>query len=315
METRAWGYWAHSATILHYVPMGVNDLARTIDDQPSSYYHGLQGTFRAMPHREAASQTKGAKTMTAHNETLATIDGLSTTHGTFSDQPVADADLNTILQASLRAANASARQSYSIVVVVDRERQKALTGYCAGVTLVYCIDYNRHMAQAEHLGLGFDGGGFTLFVTGATDAALVAQTAAIAARSLGLDYMFTNGLHRGDVERVYKLLDLPRSACFPLIALLLGRAENPATHQKGRLTGTGVIHWDRYHLPEGVELDQLVAQYDNADLNLAVNSAWHQQGFEHYLQWLYEVRSPRRKPGEGKRQLQAIAERSGFFDV
>jgi len=253
--------------------------------------------------------------MTARNETLATINGLSTTHGTFTDQPVADADIETVLQASVRAANASARQSYSIIVVRDRERQRALTGYCAGVTLVYCIDYNRHMAQAAHLGLDFDGGGFTLFVTGATDTALAAQTGAIAARSLGLDSMFTNGLHRGDIERVYDLLDLPRSACFPLVALLLGRAEKATPHQKGRLTGPGVIHWDRYHLPEGGELDQLVADYDDPDLNLAVNDAWRKQGFDHYLQWLYQVRSPRRKPGEGKRQLQAIAETSGFSDV
>ena len=42
------------------------------------------------------------------NETLKTIHSLRTIHGNFSDQEVSSEDLNTILEACVRAANASA---------------------------------------------------------------------------------------------------------------------------------------------------------------------------------------------------------------
>jgi hypothetical protein len=42
------------------------------------------------------------------NETFATIAKLRTIHGDFSEKPISDQDLGTILGASVRAANASA---------------------------------------------------------------------------------------------------------------------------------------------------------------------------------------------------------------
>ena len=54
------------------------------------------------------------------NETLQLIHGLHTTRANqFSDRQVSDQDLQTIIKASVRAANASNRQSYSIIVVDD----------------------------------------------------------------------------------------------------------------------------------------------------------------------------------------------------
>jgi nitroreductase len=64
------------------------------------------------------------------NETLATIAKLRTIHGDFSDKAISDQDLETILGASVRAANASAFQSYSIVVVRDPAMQRTVCGYC-----------------------------------------------------------------------------------------------------------------------------------------------------------------------------------------
>ena len=77
------------------------------------------------------------------------------------------------------------------------------------------------------------------FVTGSTNTILAAQTAVIAAKSLGIDSLLTNGVHRGDMERLWEMLGLPRQYCFPLIALVLGYAAKEPAYQKGRLSGPG----------------------------------------------------------------------------
>ena len=180
------------------------------------------------------------------NETIKTIHRLRTIHGDFSSKEIDDEDLKVILHASVRAANASARQSYSIIVVKDREVMKALCGYEGSRILIFCVDYNRIIDTANHLNHSFQAKGIVPFVTGTTDTILAAQTAAIAARSLGIDLMFTNGIHRGDINRVYNILELPKKYCFPLIALILGYPNQEPTHRMGRLSGPGVIHYGEY---------------------------------------------------------------------
>jgi nitroreductase len=221
------------------------------------------------------------------NETLRTIHSLRTIHGDFSNREVSEADLELVLEASVRAANASARQSYSIVVVSDPERMQALSGYRASRMLVYCVDFNRIVDTAGRLGCTFDASTLVNFTTGTIDTVLAAQTAAIAARSLGIDSFFTNGIHRGDIQRVYDLLELPESCCFPVIALLLGYAASEPEHLKGRLSGAGVVHRDRYQRLTGEEADRLIAEYDDAERHLGLVSDWAEQGFEHYLEWFY----------------------------
>lgn len=122
-------------------------------------------------------------------------------HGNFSLQEITDEDLEIILDACVRAANASARQSYSIIVVKDRNLMKELSGFPGSKALVFCVDYNRIIDATEHLGQQFSEDGVIPFVTGSTDTILAAQTAAIAAKSMGIDSLFTNGIHRGDIAR------------------------------------------------------------------------------------------------------------------
>jgi nitroreductase len=248
------------------------------------------------------------------NETLKTIHSLRTIHGNFTSQEIKDEDVKTILDACVRAGNASARQSYSIIVVKDRGLMGKLSGFVGSRTLIFCVDYNRIIDTAKHLNHSFSGDGVVPFVTGGIDTILAAQTAAIAAKSLGIDSMFTNGIHRGDMTRVYKLLDLPEKYCFPLIALVLGYPDQEPAHLKGRLSGTGVIHYDKYHKLTTEELDELVGQYDDPEKHLAVNDIWKKEGFDHYLDWFYKVWSARGGKPEGKSQMAEILEKNGFME-
>lgn len=237
------------------------------------------------------------------NETLKTIHSLRTTHGNFDPQEISDQDLQTIIEASVRAASASARQGYSIVVIQDREVMKQLCGYAGSKALLFCADCTRIVDTAAHLGYAADVEGINSFVVCGIDTILAAQTAAIAARSLGIDSLFTNGIHRGDMTRVYRLLDLPERYCFPLIMLVLGYADQEPAYLKGRLNGPGVIHWGKYHRLSKAELGDVIAQYDDPGLHLGLNDAWQQESMAHYLDWFFTRWAVRGAPRTGKSQM------------
>jgi nitroreductase len=247
------------------------------------------------------------------NETLATIAKLRTIHGDFSDKPISDQDLETILGASVRAANASAFQSYSIVVVRDPAMQRTVCGYRGSCLLLYLADFTRIIATGKRLGHEYDPGNMEAFVTASTNTILAAQTAVIAAKSMGIDSLLTNGVHRGDMERLWEKLDLPRKYCFPLIALVLGYAANEPPYQKGRLSGKGVVHQGTFHNLTGEEADAIIRQYDDKTLHLGLNEDWHKSGHKHYLDWLHkEWLGRNRKPGET--QILDRLRRAGFVE-
>ncbi len=264
----------------------------------------------------AAGTSQGASAVPSTNATLGTIQDLPSTHGNFSDRQLPEGALQTILQASVRAANASNLQSYSIVVVRDPALMRQLSGYAASRMLVYCVDYTRLQASAAHLGLPYHPDSAVELVTGCVNTALAAQTAVLAARSLGVDSLVTNGIHRGDMERVWKLLELPPTMCFPLLAVLFGYATEPPAVRTGRLSGAGVVHEGRYHPLTKDELDALVRQYDDPSAHLGLTETWRQEGRKHYLEWLFGSRLARSaKPTTTETQMLRLLKRSGFIET
>ncbi|MCP4177450.1 MAG: nitroreductase [bacterium] len=219
------------------------------------------------------------------NDTINTISGLRTVHGNFSNKKITIENLEIILSSTIHAANASARQSYSVIVVEDKDTMMKLCGYSGDKLLLFCVDYNRICDMAKHLGHEFDKNNIIDFVTGSTDTILAAQTAAIAAKSLKIDSLFTNGIHRGNPERVYDLLNIPSENCFPLIALVLGYSDEEPKAKKGRIT-TGVIHYEKYNRLTLNEMKDLVKEYDDQSKHLGLTEDWR-KNFEHYLDWFY----------------------------
>jgi len=233
------------------------------------------------------------------NETLRTIASLRTIHGDFSDKAIPDADIEQILGASVRAASASAMQSYSIVVVRDPEAQRTICGYRGSCLLVYFLDYTRSIATAKRLGHEFAPDDMEWFVTGSTNTMLAVQTAVIAAKSMGIDSLLTNGVHRGKMERLWEMLGLPQKYCFPLIALVLGYAAKEPAYKKGRLNGPGIVHRGTYRRLTDEEADAIVRQYDDKALHLGLNEEWDKNGHKHYLDWFHKAWIGRNaRPGE-----------------
>jgi nitroreductase len=249
------------------------------------------------------------------DETLKTIHSLRSIHGNFSDRRISDDDLETILGAAVRAANAGNMQTYSIIVVDDRAVMKELCMYVGSVALVFCVDHSRVVDTANHLGHNFSPKTVGWFITGSTDAILSAQTACIAARSLGIDSLFTSSLFRGDFTRVHRLLDIPEKYCFPLITLVLGYPKREPKHRKGRLYSTGIIHRGKHRRMTAGRLEEIVNEYDDPERHMTIPAigGWRKRGFKHYLDLIFTWWGAGDED-EDSRQLFAALMKTGFFD-
>jgi len=241
------------------------------------------------------------------NVALDVIQGLRSTH-VFLEKEISGSDLETILTSSVRAANASARQSYSIIVVDEKQALKELF-YGGNKALVYCVDYTRLIDTAKHLGHNYEPRGVGYFVAGVTDTALAVQTAVIAAKSLGIDSLITNVVHR-KTARIYELLKLPEKFCFPIVAVCLGYSTEKPAFKKGRLQNLGIVHHGEYRRLSKEELDRLVALYDdeNEHLGLLPKEKWESLGFSHYLDWFYKQWSASARDNDELREFIAKTE-------
>jgi nitroreductase len=249
----------------------------------------------------------------ARNETLGTIARLGTAHGNFGEREVSEEDLRTILEAATRAATASNQQSYSIIALEDRKAMKELTGYSGSRALVFCADGNRLEDAARRLGHEVDGPvGMETFTTWCVDALLAAQTACIAARSLGIDSMFTNGIGRKGLDLAFRLLELPERNCYPLITLILGYASGAESERRGRWTGAGLVHYGRYSRLDAAQADRMIAEYDDESKGIGFNYRYKDEGFEHYLDWHFVKWLGGFPAGTGDAAAKRLAE-SGFL--
>lgn len=242
------------------------------------------------------------------NKTISIIESLKTVRK-FTEQKISEEDMSLILNTCVNAASASARQTYSVIVIEDKAVMKEI-GYVGDKMLVFCVDFNRGIDTATFLGYNYQPGSSIVdFMTGSTDTILAAQTAAIAAKSLGIDTFFSNCIHRGDISRLYKLLNLPEKYCFPLITLILGYEDKnyAKTSKKGRLKGPGVIHTSKYVKLNDQDLIDIVNDYDNPDKHfLSLIDGWRDKGYNHYLDYFYGVWCGYPKDGEDNKELDKV---------
>ncbi|NHJ38923.1 MAG: nitroreductase [Asgard group archaeon] len=229
------------------------------------------------------------------NETIETIQSLRSIRE-FSDKEIKKDDLETILDSAVRAANASSRQDYSIIVVEDGEILDKLF-YGANKGLLFCIDFTRLVDTAKELNYEYNPDNIWDYLCGSTDAILVAQTAAIAAKSLGIDSIFTNSVHRAELSKVYELFNLPKEFCFPLLALGLGYAKSEPSIKKGRLK-LGVIHYHKHKRMTSEDVANIVKQYDDFEnTGLGIPSdRLAEFGVKDYFEFFYTKWSRPRNP-------------------
>jgi nitroreductase len=169
--------------------------------------------------------------------------------------------LHAILEAAGRGSNIGNMQAYSIVVTRDPAIRRQLWEahfkqdmvLQAPVHLTFCSDFNRfsEWCRLRKADPGYDN--FLSFLTGAIDAMIAAQNAAIAAESLGLGICYL-GTATWMASRMIEILELPRLVV-PVTALVIGYPdEDPSLTD--RLPLTGFVHRDKYkpYSPEDIDL-------------------------------------------------------------
>ncbi|MBL8700837.1 MAG: NADPH-dependent oxidoreductase [Alphaproteobacteria bacterium] len=184
----------------------------------------------------------------------------------YRDAPLPAAALDLILTAAQRAPTSSNLQSYSIVVVDDRELLERMCRLCGSqrfvaecsALLVFCSDITRHIHVCESRGYVYRGDHVNTLLVAHGDANLACQNASIAAQSMGLGTCMLGNV-RNDPQGVSDLLGLPRYV-YASVGLAVGYpAEDLGV--RPRLPRRVVVSRNRYsddHLAEDL------AAYDEA---------------------------------------------------
>ena len=146
----------------------------------------------------------------------------------FTEVPVPDDTLTTIITAAQAAASSSFLQGVTIIRVTDGEKRAALREVAGGQRyvedapefLVFCADLSRSMRCCEMHGGAAARGLTEQFIIATVDTALYAQNLVVAAESVGLGICYIGAL-RNDPARVTEVLGLPQQV-YPVFGLCLG---------------------------------------------------------------------------------------------
>jgi len=187
----------------------------------------------------------------------------------FSDRPLPEGLLATVVAAAQSAPTSSNLQAWSVVAVQDPATRAALAASAGGqkhvaaapLVLVWLADLARLEDMGRHAGVPTDALAYLEMLTiGMLDAALAAQNASVALESLGLGTVYIGGL-RNDPEAVARLLALPPNV-MAVFGLCVGYPDpaRPAD-VKPRLPQRVVLHRERY---DSTLSQEAIAAYDAA---------------------------------------------------
>lgn len=210
----------------------------------------------------------------------------------FTQDPVPDTTVETIIKAAQMASTSSNVQAYSVIAIKDgakREQLVRLSGnqeYVAEcpVFLVWCADLYRLSQAADKHAEDSQGEQSSYadtvenLLVATVDTALAAQNAAVAAESLGLGIVYIGGL-RTHIAEVSELLDLPELV-YPLFGMCIG-VPDQAPLSRPRLPLEGVLHTDAYQrekIDQGIEsYDQIYTRYMAERSGGKVSTPWSSQ--------------------------------------
>lgn len=208
------------------------------------------------------------------NETLNVILNRRSTRK-YADTPITREEKDTLLQAAMRAPTAGNMMLYSIIEVEDQALKDRLAVTCdnqpfiasAPYVLLFLADYQRWMdlfnwsgapeACAEK-GLQPRLPGEGDLMLACCDALIAAQTAVIAAESMGIGSCYIGDIME-NFEAHREMFALPRYT-FPICLLVFGRPyaarENPRLVK--RFDRDFIVHRDRYKPVDPADYPQLM---------------------------------------------------------
>jgi len=209
----------------------------------------------------------------------------------YSERPISSAEKDQILQAALRSPTAGNMMLYSIIEIEDQELKNRLSVTCdnqpfiakAPWVLLFLADYERWWDYYQHCeikkyceekGLAYRLPQEGDMLLAACDALIAAQTAVLAAESLGIGSCYI-----GDILENYEihrdLLSLPEYA-IPITLLCFGypvESEKPV-RKTSRFELEFIVFKDRYKRLEQEDLSRMF----QAQENLYAKEGWWLEG-------------------------------------
>ena len=252
-----------------------------MENRNDTYSDETNPTTGAASSDNSLSQEAALTTPPAPNETIGTLLKHRTIRA-YTDQPVDEGELTTILQAALHAPTSSFYQQCTIIHVRNREIREQIhqasgqpyVGGTHGELLIFVAEIRRE-AGADNAVLGST----SQFLQALADTYLAAQNAVVAAESLGLGTVYLGSINR-DARAVIRALNLPKLT-MPLVGLLIGHPDqSPRRKPRLPMRFTTVVDTypqvDQWH-EQLADYDAVVSQYyDLRDTSRRIDSFTHQ---------------------------------------
>jgi FMN reductase (NADPH) len=235
----------------------------------------------------------------------------------YRPDPIPVETIKAIVAAAQRTSTSSNIQAYSVVAVTDPAKRARLAELCgkqehiarAPVFLAWCADLARLDRACELRGYIQETGYVENFLVAAVDAVIAAQSAALAAESLGLGICYIGSI-RNNTQAVIDLLGLPRLV-FPVTGMTVGwPAAQPQL--RPRLPLQSMLHWESYSR-DGQ--DEALAEYDRAMAATGIYGGRQVPvpGKSDVMEdYGWTEHTARRVAQAVRTELRAIAERQGF---
>lgn len=186
----------------------------------------------------------------------------------YKSKQIPEEVLKKIIDAAIRASNTGNMQAYSIILTKDPGiKEKLWESHFrqdmvlqAPVHLTFCADFSRFSQWCEQRKAdpGYDN--FLSFLTGAIDAVIAAQNAAVAAEEEGLGICYL-GTVTWMADRFIEILKLPKLVV-PVAAFSLGYPdENPGLTD--RLPEEAVLHYETYRNYSEKDIDRIYEEKES----------------------------------------------------
>ena len=204
------------------------------------------------------------------NETLKVIHHRRSVRA-YSDRPLTREEKDQILAAAFRAPTAGNLMLYSIIEVEEQSIKDRLAVTCddqpfisrAPYVLLFLADYQRWHDYFKRCGVAERAKALNIadrqpqvgdLMLACCDALIAAQTAVIAAESMGIGSCYIGDiLEQYEVHR--ELFDLPQYT-LPITMLCFGYPAGAAKKLTTRFSKEAIVHTNRYRRPEGEELEK-----------------------------------------------------------
>lgn len=232
----------------------------------------------------------------------------------FKDAPLSSEQLDLIIRAGRHTPSYLFQQTYGIIGVEDKDKQRALAEICrqpyvaeAGYLFLIIGDWSRHIAIAKAKGVE----DFSVlssadrFLASVYDATLVTMNMVTAAESLGLGAVVLGSVNN-DMQATIDLFELPPYT-YPCLGLAVG-VPNQEPQLKPRLPKDVVFMKDRYVPLENplaalADYDAVVHEYyDLRDANRRVDCFTDQA-----------VRSVAPQFAAKRNEILAVLQKQGFL--